>query len=205
MKDAGRESEDRQLLFILSVSLSQMGASCGEVDVVCLCEAAPCTLYSEAHTPTPVSAQPSHLSVCGHRSECFFFSVHAFRSLLTFSQLCSSCFFLLYNNLKCVVRCISEMWRFNKRFNQSLLMFPGNSPMWTLWKKQGNGNQVLWRIWHRGNVCCVCSKVTGSLYVCMQCRVWFTGLQAPEGLIFVCFFFFFEGSCCSVSRMTHGP
>ncbi|XP_015260118.1 PREDICTED: uncharacterized protein LOC107104600 isoform X2 [Cyprinodon variegatus] len=29
-----------------------MGASCEEVDVVCLCEAAPCTLYSEAHTPT---------------------------------------------------------------------------------------------------------------------------------------------------------
>ncbi|XP_045919680.1 uncharacterized protein si:ch211-63p21.1 [Micropterus dolomieu] len=32
-----------------------MGASCGEVDVVCLCEAGPCTLYSEAHTPTPDS------------------------------------------------------------------------------------------------------------------------------------------------------
>lgn len=47
------------LLFLLSVSLSQMGASCGEVDVVCLCEAGPCTLYSEAHTPTPVSAQAS--------------------------------------------------------------------------------------------------------------------------------------------------
>ncbi|XP_060887418.1 uncharacterized protein si:ch211-63p21.1 isoform X1 [Labrus mixtus] len=31
----------------------EMGASCGEVDVVCLCEAGPCTLYSEAHTPTP--------------------------------------------------------------------------------------------------------------------------------------------------------
>lgn len=47
-------------LFLLSVSLSQMGASCGEVDVVvCLCEAGPCTLYSEAHTPTPVSAQAS--------------------------------------------------------------------------------------------------------------------------------------------------
>ncbi|XP_030609981.1 uncharacterized protein LOC115797528 isoform X1 [Archocentrus centrarchus] len=31
----------------------EMGASCGEVDIVCLCEASPCTLYSEAHTPTP--------------------------------------------------------------------------------------------------------------------------------------------------------
>lgn len=30
----------------------EMGASCEEVDVVCLCEAGPCTLYSEAHAPT---------------------------------------------------------------------------------------------------------------------------------------------------------
>lgn len=53
-------------LFILSafVSLSQMGASCGEVDVVCLCEASPCTLYSEAHTPTPVSAEAFHPLKC---------------------------------------------------------------------------------------------------------------------------------------------
>ncbi|XP_019961806.2 uncharacterized protein [Paralichthys olivaceus] len=29
----------------------EMGASCA--DAVCLCEAGPCTLYSEAHTPTP--------------------------------------------------------------------------------------------------------------------------------------------------------
>ncbi|KAM4564670.1 uncharacterized protein si:ch211-63p21.1 isoform X2 [Fundulus heteroclitus] len=29
-----------------------MGASCEEVDIVCLCEAGPCTLYSEAHAPT---------------------------------------------------------------------------------------------------------------------------------------------------------
>ncbi|CAN9509744.1 unnamed protein product [Ophioblennius macclurei] len=31
----------------------EMGASCGEVDKVCVCAAGPCTLYSEAHTPTP--------------------------------------------------------------------------------------------------------------------------------------------------------
>ncbi|XP_038831430.1 uncharacterized protein si:ch211-63p21.1 isoform X3 [Salvelinus namaycush] len=31
----------------------EMGASCGEVGVVCLCETGPCTLYSEAHTQTP--------------------------------------------------------------------------------------------------------------------------------------------------------
>ncbi|KAM4536840.1 uncharacterized protein PAE49_021281 isoform 1-T2 [Odontesthes bonariensis] len=30
----------------------EMGASCEEVDIVCLCEAGPCTLYSETHTPT---------------------------------------------------------------------------------------------------------------------------------------------------------
>ncbi|KAM4564671.1 uncharacterized protein si:ch211-63p21.1 isoform X3 [Fundulus heteroclitus] len=30
----------------------EMGASCEEVDIVCLCEAGPCTLYSEAHAPT---------------------------------------------------------------------------------------------------------------------------------------------------------
>lgn len=40
----------------------EMGASCGEVDVVCLCEAGPCTLYSEAHTPTPDSLLCEH---CG--------------------------------------------------------------------------------------------------------------------------------------------
>ncbi|MEQ2167690.1 hypothetical protein GOODEAATRI_006701 [Goodea atripinnis] len=52
----------------LPLSLSQMGASCEEVEIVCLCEAGPCTLYSEAHAPTLVSAQASHLSVCGRRS-----------------------------------------------------------------------------------------------------------------------------------------
>lgn len=52
----------------LSLSPSQMGASCEEVDIVCLCEAGPCTLYSEAHAPTLVSAQASHLSVCGRRA-----------------------------------------------------------------------------------------------------------------------------------------
>ncbi|MEQ2222976.1 hypothetical protein ILYODFUR_032038 [Ilyodon furcidens] len=36
----------------LPLSLSQMGASCEEVEIVCLCEAGPCTLYSEAHAPT---------------------------------------------------------------------------------------------------------------------------------------------------------
>ncbi|XP_047242623.1 uncharacterized protein si:ch211-63p21.1 isoform X2 [Girardinichthys multiradiatus] len=30
----------------------EMGASCEEVEIVCLCEAGPCTLYSEAHAPT---------------------------------------------------------------------------------------------------------------------------------------------------------
>lgn len=40
---------------VLSVSLSQMEASCREVDAVCLCNTGPCTLYSEAHTLTPVS------------------------------------------------------------------------------------------------------------------------------------------------------
>ncbi|XP_036968067.1 uncharacterized protein si:ch211-63p21.1 [Acanthopagrus latus] len=40
----------------------EMGASCGEVDVACLCEAGPCTLYSEAHTPTPDTLLCEH---CG--------------------------------------------------------------------------------------------------------------------------------------------
>ncbi|XP_071371381.1 uncharacterized protein [Centroberyx affinis] len=40
----------------------EMGASCGEVDVVCLCEPGPCTLYSEAHTPTPDTLMCEH---CG--------------------------------------------------------------------------------------------------------------------------------------------
>ncbi|KAM9836905.1 uncharacterized protein ACBR49_019318 [Aulostomus maculatus] len=40
----------------------EMGASCGEVDGVCLCEAGPCTLYSEAHTPTPDTLLCEH---CG--------------------------------------------------------------------------------------------------------------------------------------------
>ncbi|XP_042256342.1 uncharacterized protein si:ch211-63p21.1 isoform X1 [Thunnus albacares] len=40
----------------------EMEASCGEVDVVCLCEAGPCTLYSEAHTPTPDTLLCEH---CG--------------------------------------------------------------------------------------------------------------------------------------------
>ncbi|CAK6975544.1 uncharacterized protein si:ch211-63p21.1 [Scomber scombrus] len=40
----------------------EVGASCGEIDVVCLCEAGPCTLYSEAHTPTPDTLLCEH---CG--------------------------------------------------------------------------------------------------------------------------------------------
>ncbi|KAM9425339.1 uncharacterized protein KZ484_009062 [Pholidichthys leucotaenia] len=40
----------------------EMGASCGEVDIVCLCEAGPCTLYSEAHAPTPDTLLCEH---CG--------------------------------------------------------------------------------------------------------------------------------------------
>lgn len=40
----------------------EMGASCVEVDGVCLCEAGPCTLYSEAHTPTPDTLLCEH---CG--------------------------------------------------------------------------------------------------------------------------------------------
>ncbi|KAM9401069.1 uncharacterized protein ACWYII_030761 isoform 3-T5 [Salvelinus alpinus] len=39
-----------------------MGASCGEVGVVCLCETGPCTLYSEAHTQTPDTLKCEH---CG--------------------------------------------------------------------------------------------------------------------------------------------
>ncbi|XP_076018593.1 uncharacterized protein LOC143010247 [Genypterus blacodes] len=41
----------------------EVGASCGEADdVACLCEAAPCTLYPEAHTPTPDTLLCEH---CG--------------------------------------------------------------------------------------------------------------------------------------------
>lgn len=40
----------------------EMGASCGEVGVVCLCETGPCTLYSEAHTQTPDTLKCEH---CG--------------------------------------------------------------------------------------------------------------------------------------------
>ncbi|KAF7654668.1 hypothetical protein LDENG_00066290 [Lucifuga dentata] len=41
----------------------EMGASCRDVDdVVCLCDASPCTLYSEAHTPTPDTLLCEH---CG--------------------------------------------------------------------------------------------------------------------------------------------
>lgn len=40
----------------------EMGASCGDTDVACLCEAGPCTLYSEAHTPTSETLPCEH---CG--------------------------------------------------------------------------------------------------------------------------------------------
>ncbi|KAM9718159.1 uncharacterized protein ACNS7B_021563 isoform 1-T2 [Menidia menidia] len=40
----------------------EMGASCEEADAMCLCEAGPCTLYSEAHTPTPDAPLCEH---CG--------------------------------------------------------------------------------------------------------------------------------------------
>ncbi|KAM3591224.1 uncharacterized protein V6R79_024842 [Siganus canaliculatus] len=56
-----QKSADHCCLSSLS-RLSQMGASCGEVDGLCLCEAGPCTLYSEAHTPTPDTLLCEH---CG--------------------------------------------------------------------------------------------------------------------------------------------
>ncbi|KAA8582641.1 hypothetical protein FQN60_006312 [Etheostoma spectabile] len=40
----------------------EMGASCGEVEVACLCEASPCALHSEAYTPTPETLLCEH---CG--------------------------------------------------------------------------------------------------------------------------------------------
>ncbi|KAM4714352.1 uncharacterized protein FYW61_019370 isoform 1-T1 [Anableps anableps] len=49
-----RESDTHSLLTSGETSDNdcEMGASCEEVDIVCLCEAGPCTLYSEAHAPT---------------------------------------------------------------------------------------------------------------------------------------------------------
>ncbi|XP_058479566.1 uncharacterized protein si:ch211-63p21.1 [Solea solea] len=48
-----RESDSRRLFSSGETFANdcEMGASCVEVDVVCLCKAGPCTLYSEAHTP----------------------------------------------------------------------------------------------------------------------------------------------------------
>ncbi|KAM8881327.1 uncharacterized protein ACB058_001537 [Synchiropus picturatus] len=40
----------------------EMGASCGDADAMCVCEVGPCTLYSEAHTPTPDTRLCEH---CG--------------------------------------------------------------------------------------------------------------------------------------------
>lgn len=40
----------------------EMGASCGGAEVACRCKSSPCTLYSEAHTPTPETLLCEH---CG--------------------------------------------------------------------------------------------------------------------------------------------
>ncbi|XP_075884031.1 uncharacterized protein LOC142889284 [Nelusetta ayraudi] len=58
-----RRESDSQGLFSsgeTSDNGCEMGASCREeVDAVCVCEeAAPCTLYSEVHTPTPETLPP---------------------------------------------------------------------------------------------------------------------------------------------------
>ena len=92
---AGHKRDERfpnvNSLSSLSLSLSQMRASCEEVDIVCLCEAGPCTLYSEAHTPTLVSARSSHFRVCACRSscsECFFICNCALNAYLCFLLTC---------------------------------------------------------------------------------------------------------------------
>lgn len=57
-----RRESDSQGLFSsgeTSDNDCEMGASCREVEALCVCEdAAPCTLYSEAHTPTPETLPP---------------------------------------------------------------------------------------------------------------------------------------------------
>ncbi|XP_026151327.1 uncharacterized protein LOC113123451 [Mastacembelus armatus] len=59
-----RESDSHGLFSSQDMSDNdcEVGASCGEVDVACLCEAGPCTLNSEAHTPTPGTLLCEH---CG--------------------------------------------------------------------------------------------------------------------------------------------
>ncbi|XP_068164244.1 uncharacterized protein si:ch211-63p21.1 isoform X1 [Antennarius striatus] len=47
-----RELDTHCLFSSGETSDCEMGARCGEEDRLCLCEAGPCTLYSEAHTPT---------------------------------------------------------------------------------------------------------------------------------------------------------
>ncbi|KAK7910390.1 hypothetical protein WMY93_015074 [Mugilogobius chulae] len=50
-----RESDSRGLFSSGDTSDNdyEMGAGCGASEGACLCEPSPCTLYSEAHTPTP--------------------------------------------------------------------------------------------------------------------------------------------------------
>lgn len=59
-----RESDTRGLFSSGDTSDNdcEMGASCGGAEVACRCEATPCTLYSEAHTPTPETLLCEH---CG--------------------------------------------------------------------------------------------------------------------------------------------
>nr|XP_020443298.1 uncharacterized protein LOC109952520 isoform X1 [Monopterus albus]XP_020443299.1 uncharacterized protein LOC109952520 isoform X1 [Monopterus albus]XP_020443300.1 uncharacterized protein LOC109952520 isoform X1 [Monopterus albus] len=59
-----RESDSRGLFSSGETSDNdcERGVSCGEGDIVCLCEAGPCTLYSGAHTPTPETLLCEH---CG--------------------------------------------------------------------------------------------------------------------------------------------
>lgn len=59
-----RESDSRGLFSSGDTSDNdcEMGASCGGTEGACRCEATPCTLYSEAHTPTPETLLCEH---CG--------------------------------------------------------------------------------------------------------------------------------------------
>ncbi|XP_034020603.1 uncharacterized protein si:ch211-63p21.1 [Thalassophryne amazonica] len=61
-----RESDPHDLFSSVETSDNdcEMGASYEDLEVTCLCEASPCTLYSEAHTPTPVGAQD--ILLCEH-------------------------------------------------------------------------------------------------------------------------------------------
>lgn len=59
-----RESDSRGLFSSGDTSDNdcEVGASCGGAEAACLCEVTPCTLYSEAHTPTPETLLCEH---CG--------------------------------------------------------------------------------------------------------------------------------------------